>query len=202
MVSILLGAAAGLPLFWHGEAVPASRPLSSFPLVVGALQGRDLSLEDWQLQGVKVDDFLSRVYSAPGTPALYLYIGYYNSQRAGETLHTPRNCLPGSGWQPVTVSEIDLRLPGGQHAPANFYVVEKGLDRQVVLYWYQAHGRVVANEYWAKFYTVLDAIRLNRTDAALIKINTPIFQGEAEARERAVAFATLLLNELDHYLPR
>jgi len=202
MIVVLLGAATGLPLFWHGEVVPSTRPLATFLLVVGALQGRDLPLEDWELQVVRVDDYLSRVYSGPGAPPLYLYIGYYSSQRAGQTLHTPRNCLPGSGWQPVTAAELKLSLPSGQHAPANFYVVEKGLDRQVVLYWYQAHGRVVANEYRAKFYTVLDAIRLNRTDAALVKINTPILRGEAEARERAVAFATQLLNELDHYLPR
>ncbi len=200
--AVLLAATAGLHLGWRGEEVPLARPLATFPVVLGALQGRDVPLENWELQVVRVDDYLSRVYSSPGAPPVYLYVGYYGSQRAGETLHTPRNCLPGSGWQPVTAAQIDLGLPSGQRAPANFYVVEKGPDRQVVVYWYQAHGRVVANEYWAKLYTVLDAIRLNRTDATLVKINTPVRHDEAKAREHALAFATEVLNQLDGYLPR
>jgi EpsI family protein len=200
--ALLLGATVVLHLGLHGEEVPLARPLANFPLVLGALQGRDLPLENWELEVVHVDDYVSRVYSSPGAPPVYLYIGYYASQRAGDTLHTPRNCLPGSGWQPVTATEIDLRLPSGRRAPANFYVVEKGLDRLVVLYWYQAHGRVVANEYRAKFYTIWDAIKLNRTDATLVKIDTPVRHDEAKAREFAVTFATQVLNQLDGYLPR
>lgn len=200
--AVLVAATTGLHLGWHREEVRLARPLTGFPDVLGALQGRDLPLQDWELQVVRVDDHLSRVYSNPGTPPVYLYIGYYGSQRAGETLHTPRNCLPGSGWQPVTAAEVDLRLPSGQRGTGNFYVVEKGPERQVVLYWYQAHGRVVANEYRAKLYTVLDAIRLNRTDATLVKISTPIRHDEAKARERTLAFATQVLNQLDEYLPR
>lgn len=202
MTVVLLGATSGLHLSRHREAVPPMRPLATFPVVLGALQGRDLPLENWELRVVRVDDYLSRVYSSPGIPPVYLYIGYYGSQRAGETLHTPRNCLPGSGWQSVTAAQIDLRLPGGQRAPVNFYVVEKGLDRRVVIYWYQAHGRVVANEYRAKLFTIWDAIRLNRTDATLVKIDTPILHDEVKARECAVAFATQVLNQLDGYLPR
>ena len=200
--AVLLAAIAGLHLSRHGEEVPLARPLANFPLALGALQGRDLPLENWELEVVRVDDYVSRLYSTPGAPPVYLYIGYYASQRAGDTLHTPRNCLPGSGWQPVTAAEIDVMLPSGQHASANYYVVEKGLDRQVVIYWYQAHGRVVANEYRAKFYTVLDAIRLNRTDATLVKIDTPVRHDEPKARDRAVAFATQVLNQLDGYLPQ
>src|SRR5205807_7625149 len=109
MIVVLLGASTGPRLFWHGEAVPLTRPLASLPLVFGVLQGRDLPLQNWELQVVRVDDYVSRVYSAPGVPPLYLYIGYYSSQRAGQTLHTPRNCLPGSGWQPVTAAELKLR---------------------------------------------------------------------------------------------
>ncbi len=203
MFILLVGATIAMPIFRRREAVPSVRGLANFPQVLGGLEARDSPLTKGELQVVKVDDYLSRDYTGLDSPPVYLYIGYYSSQRAGETLHTPRNCMPGSGWVPVTVSRIDLRLPNGQRGDANLYVVEKGLDRQVIIYWYQAHGRVIASEYWAKLYTVLDAVHFNRTDAAVVNIHVPVSQDNLDmARARAVAFATELLNELDHYLPR
>ncbi len=201
MIAVLLSAAISLHLAWHGEAVPLARPLASFPTALGALQSHDAPLENWQVQAVQVDDYLSRVYRGSGGPLLYLYIGYYKSQRAGQTVHTPTNCLPGSGWQAVTASYLKLSLPNGQLGDVNSYVVEKGLNRQVVLYWYQAHGRILANEYRAKFYTILDAIKLNRTDATLVRISTPILDDEVMARERAVAFAQQTLVQLEALIP-
>src|SRR4029077_16516881 len=132
------------------------------------------------------------------------------SQRQGDTMHSPLNCLPGAGWTPVQNDRLALRVPtgsgtmGGQAErpiEINRYVIEKGLDRQVVLYWYQSHGRVVASEYWGKIYMVLDAIRSNRTDGALIRIPAPIVSSEADAEQRAIGFAQELFPFLGRYLP-
>jgi EpsI family protein len=120
-------------------------------------------------------------------------------------MHSPLNCLPGAGWTPVRSDRIAL-APSGGAAPQdsvriNRYVIEKGLDRQVVLYWYQSHGRVIASEYWGKIYLVLDALRLNRTDGALVRIMAPVLTSEAEAERDALEFARTLAPLLGRYLP-
>ena len=127
-----------------------------------------------------VDDYTNRSYFAPDGRRLGLYIGYHSSQRQGDTIHSPLNCLPGAGWMPTRAgpSHVDVHGTRRQAATAqievNRVVIERGLDRQLVLYWYQSHGRVVASEYWGKIYTVVDAIRLNRTDAALVRVIVPV----------------------------
>jgi EpsI family protein len=160
------------------------------------------------LEVLGVDDYLSRTYRAPGRQLVDLYIGYWASQRQGDSIHSPLNCLPGAGWEPVSDSRIEVP---GAHSPAggpvlvNRYVVQKGLDRNLVLYWYQSHGRIVASEYWGKIYTVTDAVRLNRTDAAIVRIVAPISEqgaaAEAAAEKTALAFARAVLPQLDGYLP-
>ena len=99
-----------------------------------------------------------------------LYAGYYRSQRQGDTIHSPQNCLPGAGWRPVSSATINLTSPGGS-VPVNQYVIQKGLDQQVVLYWYQGRGRVVANEYANKALLMWDAATLQRTNCFRATMN-------------------------------
>jgi EpsI family protein len=145
---------------------------------------------------------VSRVYQESNQPPVTLYVGYYKSQRTGQSIHSPKNCLPGAGWEPVSAGRIDLTLPNGERAPVNLYVIENGLRRQVVLYWYQSHGRIIASEYWGKLYMVLDALRLNRTDAALVRVSAPVQANETVAREEVTSFAQHLLFQLSDLLPR
>jgi EpsI family protein len=132
-----------------------------------------------------------------------LFLAYFPSQRSGDTIHSPRHCLPGAGWQFTENGELQLKDPSGRPLTVNLYVISKGDERQVVLYWYQAHGRVIANEYRAKFYQMWDAMRLNRTDGSLVRVITPITQGESldSARDRAAGFAQQLLPLLGSYIP-
>jgi EpsI family protein len=152
-----------------------------------------------------VDEYVNRVYTSPTARPVGLYVGYYGGQRQGDTIHSPLNCLPGAGWQPVARERPRLEA-GGLGIVVNRLVIEKGLERQVVLYWYQSHGRVVASEYWGKVYTVLDALRTGRTDAALVRIIAPVRgQGRAaeiEATETATRFAKALFPLLDRFVPR
>ncbi|HEY1731664.1 MAG TPA: EpsI family protein, partial [Terriglobales bacterium] len=123
--------------------------------------------------------------------------------RTGATIHSPKNCLPGAGWNPAESSIYMLPLNDGRKVPINLYLIRKGLESEVVLYWYQAHGRIIASEYWGKFYLVYDALRLNRTDAALVRITVPVQHGdEASAQERALSFAKQITGDLDQIIPR
>jgi EpsI family protein len=204
MIAVLLAGTAGMGFLSHGEATPPARPLSEFPKDIGNYATvAEFPFDQDTLKVLGVTDYLNRAYFSPTQGELGLYIGYFRTQRTGATIHSPKNCLPGAGWQP-TVSEIyQLSLDDGRKVPVNLYVIRKDLDQQIVLYWYQSHGRVVASEYWGKFYMVADAIRLNRTDAALVRITAPVRNGDIDAaRGQAIAFAKQVAADVETVIPR
>ena len=159
------------------------------------------------LQVLGVDDYLSRAYYRPDGRGVGLYAGFYKSQRQGDTIHSPLNCLPGAGWEPLSQTRLRIADAGGPGAgiEVNRYVVQKGLERQLVLYWYQSHGRVVASEYTSRLLLIHDAIRLNRTDGSLVRVISPIPVGDddggASAEALAVEFVRVLFPALSGYLP-
>jgi len=178
------------------EAAPPARHLAAFPLEVADWRGEPTERFDQQTMTVLgVDEYINRIYLSP-LGGVGLYVGYYRSQQQGDAIHSPLNCLPGAGWQPVKRERIRIAVrdatPGGgtREIEVNRLLVEKGLDRQVVLYWYQSHGRVVASEYRSKVLTVIDAMRRNRTDAALVRVLSPII-GSGESPERAAEQAVV-----------
>ncbi len=201
IILVLLGASAGLYRLSHGEAATLSQPLSAFPAMLDGLQASDIPLQRDVLDVLGVDEYLNRVYQAVNQVPVSLYIGYYRSQRTGASIHSPKNCLPGAGWEPLSAGSLQLALADGRPVAVNLYIVEKGLDRQVVVYWYQSHGRVIASEYWGKIYMVVDAIRLHRTDAALVRIITPVDQDPERSRRRAAFFAQQVLAQVQSLMP-
>jgi EpsI family protein len=206
MIAVLLGATTGMAYLSHGEATPPAKPLSEFPSKMGPWgQVIEWPLDKETIDVLGVTDYLNRGYWEPGMnqDLVGLYIGYFRSQRTGAGIHSPKNCLPGAGWNPMQETIYQLPLDDGRKVPINLYVLRKGLDEQLVLYWYQAHGRIVASEYWGKFYLVYDALRLNRTDAALVRITVPINHGdEATAQARAIAFAKQIAGDVEQIIPR
>ena len=188
---LLLAAAGYLARATRAESVPPRRALATIPVQIDQWQGRDTEpFEASILAVLGVDDYVSRVYYSRNAPYVGLYVGYYASQRQGDTMHSPLNCLPGAGWEPIRQSRATLNVTAadGSTAPieVNQFVIQKGLDRQIVYYWYQSHGRVIASEYTSKMYMVYDAFRLNRTDGAMVRVITPV-TGETEADERLAA---------------
>ncbi|HVP55928.1 MAG TPA: EpsI family protein [Candidatus Eisenbacteria bacterium] len=204
MVAVLLAATAGMGFLSHGEATPPARPLSDFPKDIGNYRAvAEIPLDQNTLDILKVTDYTNRLYYSPTQGELGLFLEYFRTQRTGAAIHSPKNCLPGAGWQP-TVSEIyKLPLADGRKVPVNLYIIRKDLDQQIVLYWYQSHGRVVASEYWGKFYMVYDALRLNRTDAAMVRITVPVRNGNIDAaRDQAIAFAQQVAMDVEQVIPR
>jgi len=203
MIAVLAGAGVGLHHLSHGEAVPLSKPLSTLPMQLQDWHGADTPIEPRIVQALGVSDYLSRVYRESEHSRVFLYVGYYKSQRTGESIHSPKNCLPGAGWEPVSSGHVALTVPGGQQVLVNKYVVENGLRHQFVLYWYQSHGRIIASEYRGRVYMVLDALRLNRTDAALVRVSTPILEKDEHASsKRVVAFAEEFLAQSALLFPK
>jgi len=196
----------------RSEPVPPRAPLAEFPMQMGEWRGiQEPPFEASILKVLGADEYLTRAYFRPDRSGVGLYIGYYRSQRQGDTMHSPLNCLPGSGWEPVSQSYAQIPLAaagdgGPSEITVNRYVVQKGLDRQLVLYWYQAHGRVIASEYWSKFYLIRDAVQLNRTDGALVRVIAPILgdprEGEPRAERLGTAFVQTMFPRLSAYLPK
>ncbi len=198
---VLVGAFVLLHGVSHGERISLHRPLREVPLALGDWKGREWPLEQPIVEVLGVDDYLNRVYVDGSGNSLGLYVGYYSSQRTGDTIHSPKNCLPGSGWEPVRSGRLTIEVPDRPPIVVNEYLVEKGLERDLVLYWYQGRGRVVASEYWGKVWTVVDAITRNRTDGALVRLFIPTRDGDAKARSRAVEFVQTLYPRLSAYIP-
>ncbi len=188
------------------EIIPNRLPLSSFPAQLGNWDSLEIELDKDTLAVLGAGDFMERVYRNPAekSPAIDLFLAYFPSQRAGDTIHSPQHCLPGAGWNPEENSRITLSLPGHGPFPANRYVIAKAGARKLVLYWYWAHDRGVASEYWAKFYLVKDSIRMNRSDGALVRITTDMFPGETPdtAQQRILPFASAVSPLLNDYIPR
>ena len=206
LLALLLVATVGLLRARDQEEVlPPHTTLRRFPLSLGDWHGKELQMSTEVLETLGPGDFLLRDYSsASQRRAANLFIAFFPSQRQGDTIHSPKNCLPGSGWVPVESTRIWIDGQDGHKIEINRYLVEKSSDRALVLYWYQAHGRVTPSEYEAKYYLVADAIRMNRSDGALVRISTLLEKGESipEAESRAIRFAQLVEPLLYSYIPR
>ena len=188
-------------------ATPGERPVNVRPL-------RELpqTLGPWSMVGehpieaavqnvLKADDSLMRTYAGPNAYA-HVFIAFFKSQRAGVAPHSPKNCLPGSGWAPSKSDTIDIPIEGrADPIRVNRYIVSKGDDKSLVLYWYQSHQRVIASEYAAKAYLVMDSVRYRRSDTSLVRITVPIGESEEQAERNAIKFVRDAFGPVSNLLP-
>lgn len=203
---LLTGAGLLLQSRGHSERHIASEALSQFPVTIDGRTGIEQPIDPETLQVLGAGDYLSRVYAREGqTPPIGLFIAYFPSQRTGAAIHSPKHCLPGAGWVFESSQYVDLKDASGKPHRVGEYIISQGDNKDFVIYWYQAHGRSVANEYKASFYLLSDAIRMNRTDGALVRVITPInsssVEGASAARSRAEAFVTQLWPTLPRFIP-
>lgn len=198
---VLLGGTALLHAMSHGERIVPRQPLKDLPYAVGSWKGLDVPIEQRVIQAVSVNDYANRIYADPQGRTVQLYVGYYQSQRTGDTIHSPKNCLPGAGWQPVRSGGATVNLSDGRQIVVNEYIIEQGLDRQLVFYWYQGRGRVIASEYWGKFWMVADALMHNRTDGALVRLIIPMNGDETQARQSLIHFTQDIFPYLNQFIP-
>jgi EpsI family protein len=187
------------------ETIAPHPPLESFPRNLGNWKSVDLPLTKDVRDVLGPGDFLLRDYQdSANAPPVGLFVAYFPSQRSGDTIHSPKNCLPGAGWSPLRSDRVVLNIPGQPAFQANRYLVAKGQERSLVLYWYWAHDRAVASEYWAKYYLVADSIRMHRSDGSLVRLATLLMPGEtvASAQERLLELGRLAIPAVENIIPR
>ena len=200
---LLSGTALRGALEWP-EEVNTAEPLARFPATLEAWRGVESPLDAEVVKVAEVDDYLNRTYQAPDGSQLGLYVGYYQRQRQGESIHSPLYCLPGAGWQPVSEIPVPLSDSKSGSRTAKQLVVQRGTDRLLVLYWYQTLQRVTASEYWRKLFLMADALTTGRTDVALVRVIAPIDFRNASSESTAVSlvrpFAERVLPEVQQRL--
>jgi EpsI family protein len=200
---VLIGQIAIMQGYSREESVPEVPSLREIPT---QFEGWDLLqegvIEEAVLDVLRADEAMTRYYHDE-KGYLSLFVGYFKTQRTGQTPHSPKNCLPGGGWTPTESGEVDVEIPEmGRTIRINKYLVSKGDNTSLVLYWYQSLHRVVASEYRAKFYLVTDAIRYNRTDTALVRVVVPTTTGnEEEALARGKDFVRKVFPSVQVYFP-
>jgi len=186
----------------RGEPIVPRKPLHDIPYSLGKWNGKEEPFDNKVMQVVGVTDYTNRIYSDGAGFPLAIYVGYYASQRTGDTIHSPKNCLPGEGWEPVRSGYSVIPLPNGNQIRVNEYVVQQDQQKDLVFYWYQGRGRVIASEYTGKFWMITDAISRNRTDGALVRLITSMSDSEVNAQSRLVAFTQLVFPSLDTLIPK
>ena len=185
--------------------LPLQQPLqSTVPVRIDGYTSRDMPLSEEERQAVGVTSYLLRVYEPqekPGVAAASLYVGYYANQTEGKSIHSPKNCLPGSGWDVLASRKAQVVTATGTAITVNRYVLQKKQQRALVLYWYQGRGRVEASEYAVKWQLLLDTALRRRSDEALVRIIVPITTTEADAFRVGSAMAARIAPGVRAALP-
>jgi EpsI family protein len=204
LIAILTGGAVANLWAYLGEARVERKDLKGFPKQIGAWRqsGGDQVIDSATMSVLRASDYVLRDYRRADGGSANFYVGYYATQRDGASYHSPLNCLPGSGWvmtrpETITIAPAD----GGPAFEANRYMIESGPNRSVLVYWYQGRGRRIASEYWGKVYTVLDSVKMRRSDAAMVRVTAPVGDSEAKAMNNASDFAANAAVSLSEFVP-
>lgn len=203
LVVLLIGGVVVNAWEFIGEAPIQRKELKDFPQEVGIWQqrGSDQRFDQQTMDILRASDYLMRDYRGLGGVTANLYVGYYASQRNGATYHSPLNCLPGSGWVMSSPAKITISPEGLPAFEANRYMIQNGSNKQLLVYWYQGRGRTNASEYWGKIYTVIDSVRLRRSDGAMVRVMVPVGASEATSLEAAKSLAESTAKVLPEFIP-
>lgn len=185
------------------EKYPDREAFSSFPTTIGDWQGQRTALQSIYLQALKLTDYLMVDFRNSSNDVVNVYSAYYQSQREGATIHSPRSCIPGDGWRIDTIQQTSFTRKGGDSLTVNRAQIAKGSNKQLVYYWFDQRGRALTNEYLVKWFLFWDALTLQRTDGALIRITTSLKPGETwqDAEKRLQFIAQSVEEAMGRYIP-
>lgn len=203
IVVILVGAAAVNWFAFRPELSPERQLLKGIPAKLGdwSQHGDEIPFDEGIQAIVRTTDYTMRQYSLPDGRMGDIYVGYYATQRTGATYHSPQNCLPGAGWVLGEPQYVEITRGDGTKFTANLYIIENGIYKQIMIYWYQGRGRVEASEYRDKLGTVIDSVTRRRSDGALLRVMTPVGHDEKESLDAATNLASKLADQLGPYIP-
>jgi EpsI family protein len=204
-LAILLGMALMSYLIQGREETPPTRQtFLDFPMEISGWRGTPMAMEKQYVETLRFDDYLLADFQRAAAEPVNFYVAYYQSQKKGQSAHSPKTCLPGGGWEMSSLTQTSVAEPEtGKAFPANRVVIQKGSERQVVLYWFKQRERLVANEYLVKALLFWDSLTKQRSDGALIRLTAPVLPGEDERAvdHRLRQFASLVQPMMSAYVP-
>jgi EpsI family protein len=182
---------------------PIGKKLALFPYRLGEWQGSNSTLSARELKVLGVEDYMMRSYSNGDGAAIWVYVGYYERQTEGDIIHPPKHCLPASGWSQISREKKIVHFTKGsiKSVEINKYLVQKGVERELVFYWYQSRGRIVANAYMDRLYLLWDSILKKRSDGALVRVSCFVNPDEIRIWQRLESFLQEFFPALQEYLP-
>jgi len=184
-------------------AMPLVEPLSTLPTTVQGFTGRDIEVPPEQRAIAGMSSYVMRIFEEPkqaGGRAFSVYVGYYESQIQGKSIHSPKNCLPGNGWEPISAGTTAIPVGSGSVA-VNRYLLGKESQTALVYYWYQGRGRIAANEYKVKWNLLQDKALRGRSEETLVRIVVPYTGSAAMADSLATSVAAKLMPQIEAHLP-
>ncbi len=184
------------------EIIPDRSTFVDFSMRIGEWQGNPQPVEPQLIATLRFDDYLLADYAAPGGGPLTLYMAYYQSQRKGQSAHSPQSCIPGGGWEITSKRTVSLTMDG-LTKPVNRVLIQKDRHKQLVVYWFKQRDRTLSNEYLVKLYLLWDAMTRQRSDGALIRLSSAVDPGEdeQEVEQRLLQFAQSIQPQLNRYIP-
>jgi len=201
---LLIGASLGAVqvLGYRAETYPERQPLTFFPRMIEDWTGTTDALAGDVIDMLALTDYVLARYRSPHqAEPVDLYVSYHRSQKQGAMPHSPSICLPGSGWETLSLERRELQTTGGGRFPVVRAVMQNEHQKRLVYYWFQQRGVVYSNEYLMRIALFRDSILLNRTDGGMIRVMTPISGSVAAAEDRLMTFITKLTPLLPRYVP-
>ncbi len=204
IVIIMLMTMLLLSFLGSSESVQPNKPFDTFPMNIGDWHGTSEKFDDRIYDVLGVDDSVLATYRAEKKVSVNLYVGFYRSQKEGDQIHSPKNCLPGAGWNitQTSIENIEV-LDGNSRRKIDVIrlMLEKASEKQIVLYWFQSRGRIISSEYMQKIWHVVDSITMRRTDSAFVRLVSPVLNDESDTLEQMKEFTAKIFPYLIEYIP-
>ena len=189
----------------RAEVPPARAIFVDFPMKLNGWLGTSLTLEKQYIDALRFDDYVLADFRFGDGQPVNLYAAYYQSQRMGQSAHSPQSCLPGGGWEISSFDHLDLPASSGmvRSLHVNRALIQKDRQKQIVLYWFKQRDRILSNEYLVKLFLFWDSLTRGRTDGALVRIASLVGPGETEdiVDQRLLRFVSTIEPELNRYVP-
>lgn len=203
IITLILVASAFLTrMVSQSEAIQPNKPFNTFPLAISDWKGEKDSLDERVYNILGVEDYILANYRNSKRDLVNLYVGFYQSQKEGDIIHSPKNCMPGAGWNIAKTSQEMVEVDG-QSEPIKIIklLLQKGGEKQIVFYWFQSRGRIISSEYMQKIWLVIDSIFKHRTDGSFVRLISPITKDENSTILRLKDFTKKVYPLLTEYIP-
>jgi len=203
IIIIILLITAGLTgLASQSERIAPNKPFNEFPLEIGQWKGVKGQLDQKVYNILGVEDYILANYTKTSKESVNLYVGFYQSQKEGDIIHSPKNCLPGTGWNITETSIETVNLDNtGKSIKVIKLLLQKGVEKQIVFYWFQSRGRIISSEYMQKIWLVIDSVTKHRTDGSFVRLISPVIIDEQTTTARLKEFANKVYPILSEYIP-